>query len=151
MTDLSGQSDRGDESDRAEGETHPGEAADYARHATSFVSVVQRDDYAVTDEGAVIAAGRAAYLRTWPDQTTEDAESRVPGLAEALYEIAHADGWAALDDTVGIHPMGSAINVSAPDAPIDLSGSSADETELLHEDYIRVEGETIYSEINRYF
>jgi hypothetical protein len=145
MTGLNGESDLNGE------ETHPGEAADYARHATSFVSVVQRDDYAVTDEEAIIAAGRAAYLRTWPDQAAEDAESRVPGLAEALYEIAHADGWSALDDTLGIHPMGSAINVSAPDAPIDLSRSNPEEPELLHEDYIRVEGETIYSEINRYF
>jgi hypothetical protein len=41
--------------------------------------------------------------------------------------------------------------VSAPDAPIDLSRSNPEEPELLHEDYIRVEGETIYSEINRYF
>lgn len=40
-------------------------------------------DFRITDEVAVLAAGRAAYLRAWSDDTQEDAEIRVQQVGDA--------------------------------------------------------------------
>jgi hypothetical protein len=66
------------------------------------ISVLQRRDYAVTDEAAVMTAGRRAYLRVWPDDDEAAAAADVTHLGRAAYQLAHADGWESLDDVEGL-------------------------------------------------
>ena len=68
-------------------------AGEEHRGPTSGISVLQRHDYQVTDETAVLVAGRRAYLDVWPDDDEAAAEADVTQLGRALYQIAHADGW----------------------------------------------------------
>lgn len=68
----------------------------------SILSVVGRWDFRITDEAAVIAAGRSAYLRAWPDDTHEDAEHRVQQVSDAAAELTHADGLSRLEDVDGL-------------------------------------------------
>ena len=67
-----------------------------------MLSVFRRWDLNILDEPAVIAAGRAAYLRAWPDDTEEDASIRVRDVEMAAAEIIHADGIDALGSTDGL-------------------------------------------------
>lgn len=69
--------------------------------------IVRRTDFDVTDFAAVLAAGRAAYLRVWPDDTTEDAAADVRDLGQAIYQLEHAGGPAALEDVPGLAPRRS--------------------------------------------
>ena len=59
-------------------------------------------DFRITDEDAVLAARRAAYLRTWPDDTQEDAEIRVQQVAGAAAELEHAEGLTGLNNVAGL-------------------------------------------------
>ncbi len=79
------------------------------------ISVLQRHDYAVTDEAAVLAAGRAAYRRLWPDDDEAAAAADVDHLGRALYQVAHAEGWDALRAVDGLRPTGGCVVVTAPD------------------------------------
>lgn len=72
------------------------------RAGGQVLSVVGRWDFRITDEDAVLAAGRAAYLRAWPDDTQEDAEIRVQQVDGAAAELEHADGLTALDNAAGL-------------------------------------------------
>jgi hypothetical protein len=56
------------------------------------ISVLQRHDFRIIDEAAVISAGRAAYLRVWPQDDPAAAVADVTSVGRALYQIAHADG-----------------------------------------------------------
>src|SRR5262249_10784313 len=67
-----------------------------------ILSVLGRWDFRITDKDAVLAAGRAAYLRAWPDDTQEDAEIRVQQVADAAAELDHADGFTGLDNVAGL-------------------------------------------------
>lgn len=78
---------------------------------TSGVSVLRRHDFGITDEPTVMAAGRAAYLRVWPDDSEEDAAADVTHLGRALYQIAHARGWDSLDRVDGLRPLGGVTRV----------------------------------------
>jgi hypothetical protein len=75
--------------------------ADENPQPASVVSGLFRWDFAVTEEAAVIAAGRDAYRRAWPSDTDEDAELAVPDIERAAAEIIHLEGWSALEDTPG--------------------------------------------------
>lgn len=71
----------------------------------SILSVVGRWDFRITDAAAVIAAGRCAYLSTWPDDTQEDAEHRVQQVSDAAMELTHGDGLNGLEeaDELSLH------------------------------------------------
>ncbi|MDT5014960.1 MAG: hypothetical protein QOD39_1120 [Mycobacterium sp.] len=77
----------------------------------SVLTLVGRWDYRVMDAHALIATGRAAYARCWPDDTDEDAAIAVADPAAAAQEIAHADGWHALEEADGLRPIASTTTV----------------------------------------
>ena len=66
------------------------------------LTAVGRWDFHITDTDAVVAAGRAAYTKVWPDDTPEDAQERVQDPESAASAIVHADGWSALSSTSGL-------------------------------------------------
>jgi hypothetical protein len=88
------------------------------------VTVLQRRDYRVTDEAAVMDAGRRAYLRVWPDDDDAAAAADVTHLGRALYQLAHADGWHGLDQVEGLRTTGGAVVVLRQDK---LLGPDPDE------------------------
>lgn len=89
------------------------------------LSVLQRADYRVVDEAAVIEAGRAAYKEVWPDATDEDAAADVTAVARALYQIAHASGsWSSVEEIDGIDIAGRVTVVVSVEGTL---GSEADE------------------------
>lgn len=69
------------------------------------LTVVGRWDYEVVDAEALVAAGRAAYVNLWADDTHEDAVAAVSNAAEAAREIVHADGWGALERANGLEAI----------------------------------------------
>lgn len=56
------------------------------------VTVLRRSDYVVTDEEAVMEAGRHAYRRSMGEADPRGAAANVTHLGGALYQIAHAGG-----------------------------------------------------------
>ncbi|MCL8250639.1 hypothetical protein AERO_04520 [Aeromicrobium fastidiosum] len=104
----------------------------------AVVSVVQRHDYEVVDADAVMAAGRAAYLRVHPGDTDDEASADVSHLGRALYQLAHADGWSSLADADGIDPIGGIVAVARQATPLgpdpdDWVDTVLDDTDdLLH-------------------
>ena len=107
---------------------------------TAGVSVLQRRDYLVTDEAAVMDAGRRAYLCAWPDADEGAAAADVTHLGRALYQLAHADGWHRLDQAEGLRATGGAVVVLQQD---QLLGPDPDEwpEELFDDD-----AELLYSQ-----
>ncbi|SES33562.1 hypothetical protein SAMN05216199_2932 [Pedococcus cremeus] len=81
-----------------------------------MLSVFRRWDLNILDDAAVIAAGRAAYLRAWPDDTEEDAALRVQDVEMAAGEIIHADGIDALSSTEGLQAVRGATTILQHDA-----------------------------------
>ena len=95
------------------------EASTEAEAATStVVSVFQRHDYLVADSEAVLAAGRAAYLKTSPEATPEDAEAEVSDVDLALLHLAHTDGWNNLWQLEGLEALGGVTGVVEQDEPL---------------------------------
>jgi hypothetical protein len=90
-----------DEDDDEEGEEVP----------AAGVTVLQRRDYRLTNEAAIMDAGRRAYLRVWPDDDEAAAAADVTHLERALYQLAHADGWHSLDQIEGLRTAGGAVVV----------------------------------------
>ncbi|MCZ2839446.1 hypothetical protein [Modestobacter sp. VKM Ac-2985] len=90
-----------------------GDAADGGTTAsgTTDVSVLQRHDLRVTDEAAVLAAGRRAYLRSRPDGDAAAAAADVTDLGRALSQLADADGWDAVGETPGLRATGRSVLV----------------------------------------
>jgi hypothetical protein len=43
----------------------------------------------------------------WPEDTDVDAAGEVTNLGRALYQVQHAGGFAALDQTPGLEPAGA--------------------------------------------
>jgi hypothetical protein len=107
---------------------------------TAGVTVLQRRDYRVTNEAAVMDAGRRAYLCLWPDDNDAAAAADVTHLGRALYQLAHADGWHSLDQIDGLRVTGGAVVVFQQDA---LLGPDPDEwpKELFDDD-----AELLYSQ-----
>lgn len=124
--------------DEDEDDDHDSEMAE-ARPA-SGISVLRRHDFGVTDEAAVLAAGRAAYLRVWPDDAEEDAAADVTHLGRALYQIAHADGWDSLDRVDGLRPLGGVTHVIGQN---ELLSADPDEWPS---DVFATEGEVMYQQ-----
>jgi hypothetical protein len=91
---------------------------------TAGVTVLQRRDYRVTNEAAVMDAGRRAYLRVWPDDDDAAAAADVTHLGRALYQLAHADGWHSLDQVEGLRTTGGAVVVLQQE---ELLGPDPDE------------------------
>ncbi|KQX69589.1 hypothetical protein [Angustibacter sp. Root456] len=104
------------------------------------VSVLQRRDYRVVDEAAVIAAGRQAYLRVWPDDDEAAAAADVTDLGRALYQLAHADGWHSLDQVEGLRVTAGAVAVFEQD---ELLRGDPDDWP---DDVFEPEGELLYSQ-----
>lgn len=86
-----------DEDDQDEEEEWEDEPA-----SGSILSVLGRWDFRITHEAAAIAAGRIAYLRAWPDDTEEDAVTRVQQVGDAAAELMHSDGLAGLERADGL-------------------------------------------------
>lgn len=108
---------------------------------TTGISVLERQDYLVRDEAAVMAAGRRAYLRVYPDDDEAAAASDVTDLGRALYQIAHADGWSSLRDVEGLRPTGGCVRVLRQD---DTLGPDPEEwPEELFDDEL---GEHLYEQ-----
>lgn len=66
------------------------------------ISRLARWDFEVTDEAAVLQAGRAAWLETYPDTTADDLAKQEDNVGLALYNISHLRGQDAIFDTPGI-------------------------------------------------
>ena len=105
-------------------EEDDGEEEDGEAEAVAHLAVLRRTDYRVTDLDAVLAAGRRAYLRVWPDDTQEDAEVDVEDLGRALYQVAHAGGWEDLQEVEGLRAVrGVTLIVAVDEGP----GSESEE------------------------
>jgi len=96
-----------DEADEADDDAGAGDDGP-AGSGTTEVSVLQRHDLRVTDEAAVLAAGRRAYLRTTPGGGEGDGGT---DLGRALSQLAAADGWNSLGDVPGLRPTGRSVLV----------------------------------------
>jgi hypothetical protein len=101
--------------------------------SASGFAVVQRCDYEVTDEAAILSAGVAAFRKSWPEASEIEAAADVSHLGRALYHVAHEAGtWDALRDTKGLRVTGATTRVAVvettlgpdpeawPDDPFDL-------------------------------
>ena len=73
------------------------------------VSVLRRNDYVVSNEAAVMKAGRKAYRRLWPAEDAAAAAADVTHLGRALYQIAHAQGWDSLHQVKALQPVGGVV------------------------------------------
>ena len=81
-----------------------------AGSGTTEVSVLQRHDLRITDEAAVLAAGRRAYLRAAPDGGEGEGAGGVD-LGRALSQLAAADGWNSLGEVPGLRSTGRSVLV----------------------------------------
>lgn len=112
--------------------------------APTGVSVLQRRDYRVVDEAAVMAAGRAAYLRVWPDDDEAAAAADVTHLGRALYQLAHADGWHSLDHVEGLRVTAGAVAV------IDQDELLRGDPDDWPDDLFDLDGEEIFGQADVY-
>lgn len=76
-----------------------------------MLTVVGRWDYRITDDEAVMAAGRQSYLAHWTDDTDDDAHVRVQDVRSAAGEIMHGDAVHRLDETPGLEQIRFATTV----------------------------------------
>ncbi|MFC0627095.1 hypothetical protein [Kribbella deserti] len=72
--------------------------------AGPVLSGLLRSDFTVTDQAALVSAGRDAYRSLWPSDTDEDAALAVPDIIRAAAEIVHASGWSGLANAPGLEP-----------------------------------------------
>lgn len=84
------------------------------------IAVLIRHDFLIDDLEALIAAGRAAYLRMRPDDI-ESVESDVQTADDAIYEIMHA----SCEDTIlegvpGLRPTASIQTTRDVSEPLDF-------------------------------
>ncbi|MBG6215359.1 hypothetical protein RCH23_003299 [Cryobacterium sp. CAN_C3] len=114
----------------------------------SRLSVLQRADYGVVDEGEVLTAGRTKFLENRPGESESNALSTISNLGAALYELAHADGWESLDRAPGLVPLGSIIQVLEPADEIQLTEGHPEVAEP--DNNFSAGGSVLYTEVNRY-
>jgi len=108
------------------------------------VSILLRRDFAVVSESSVLAAGRAAYLQAWPEDTPEQAAIDVAHLGRALYQVMHAGGLEALNQTDGLQPTaGVALTLGHERV---LSGADFEALFEHPEDLFVVDGEVLHSQ-----
>jgi len=112
------------------------------------VSVILRSDYAIENEDFVLAAGRSAWLKGYPDASDDDLLAHVGHIGGALYAIAHDGGWEHLERVEGMRPLGGMAKVVSP-ADYDsawLEGVDWDDSAA----GFTVPGEVLYSESDRF-
>jgi hypothetical protein len=85
--------------------------------AAEAISVIERRDYHVIDQQAVISSGQAAYVQREGVETSQAVIS-VDHVGVALYELAHGRGWHALGDTPGLQIIGGVTIVVENDDPL---------------------------------
>ncbi|MFI6325083.1 hypothetical protein ACIBG8_46735 [Nonomuraea sp. NPDC050556] len=86
---------------------------------TEGLAVLRRHDFVITDREALMAAGRAAYLRVWPDDTEKDAASDVHDVNRAIYQLLHAAP-DPLDNIPGLRPGAWVQLTLAATEPLNL-------------------------------
>lgn len=108
------------------------------------ISIMIRRDYAVTSEAEVLKAGREAYLKVWPDDTASQADEDVQELGRALYQLMHAGGVEALDETPGLQPTAGVVFAVAREQLI----SGADFESIVEDPdaLFAVDGEILHSQ-----
>jgi hypothetical protein len=74
--------------------------------------------YEITDEMAILEAGRSAYRWVWPGDDPAAAERDVTHIGRALYMVAHARGWDALRRLPGLVPTGATAVMHAQPEPL---------------------------------
>lgn len=124
------------------------EQVDLAEGPSSGVSILQRRDFAVTDEGSVLEAGRQAYSETSGEDDPAAAASEVSHLGVALYEIGHAHGWDSLLELDGLQPRGGvALVLSSEDLLSGDPGEWPEEDLFVHdEERILFRQDDVYGE-----
>ncbi|MGH3762437.1 hypothetical protein [Actinophytocola sp.] len=85
-------------------ETEAEDDLEEAGEPSAKLTVLHRVDFVVTDELAVIQAGKEAYHESYDD---EDEPVDVAGLSEALVQIQQTGGIEALADTQGLASAGA--------------------------------------------
>jgi len=101
------ESDESSEDDEDSESAELSESSEEAAEPGATVTVLHRADFVVTDELAVIQAGKEAYYESWdPAEDSEDAVD-VADLGEALQQIQQAGGVEALADTPGLVSAGA--------------------------------------------
>lgn len=90
-----------------------------SKAAVARVSVLHRADYRVTDPEVVVAAGRSAYRKLWPDESEEDAVADVDHLGRAFYQIQHLGGVSSLSQIGGMEMAGSTTWILKADQLLD--------------------------------
>ncbi|MFD1827079.1 hypothetical protein [Mumia zhuanghuii] len=88
-----------------------------------IMSVFGRHDVVVHDDGAVVTAGREAYMRAWPNEEAEDARVRVADVRSAVFEVIHADGVSALSGLPGMELARDWITCRFHDGDDDFDGN----------------------------
>jgi|SRR4051794_17472016 hypothetical protein len=104
-------SDEYDEDDLAEAEDEDDVELEESGEPAAKLTVLHRVDFVVTDEPAVIQAGKEAYVESYDDADDEAGEFEEPGdvadLSSALQQIQQAGGIEALADTPGLATAGA--------------------------------------------
>jgi hypothetical protein len=86
--------------------------------ASTAVSVLYRADFSISDEAAVLSAGRNSYQIATGEDTEQVA--RKIGLGAAIHQLIHADGVESLYDTAGLDPLATLTQIIEPDELIAL-------------------------------
>ncbi len=112
------------------------------------VSVLRRNDYVVSNEAAVMKAGRKAFRRVWPEEDAAAAAADVTHLGRALYQIAHADGWDSLEQVKGLEPVGGVVIVQSSDELLSADPDEWPEDDLFghNEDRLLYRQDDVYSD-----
>ncbi|MFI6482556.1 hypothetical protein ACIBH1_31800 [Nonomuraea sp. NPDC050663] len=86
------------------------------------IAILMRHDFVITDQEALLKAGRAAYLQTWPDDIDDDALFDVQTADRAVYQLLHASGQdQILRDVPGLSPTGGVQATRDVNEPLDFA------------------------------
>ena len=97
-----------EEGDLDEGDDESDVDLEESGEPAAKLTVLHRVDFVVTDELAVLQAGKEAYVEGFDDDGDEDGEPvDVADLSEALQQIQQAGGIEALADTPGLASAGA--------------------------------------------
>ncbi|GAA1313009.1 hypothetical protein Psi02_68720 [Planotetraspora silvatica] len=89
--------------------------------STERIAVLMRHDFLITNREALMAAGRAAYLKAWPADAEDDAAADVQAADRAIYQLMHASGGdRILDDVPGLMPDSSVQVTLYVEEPLDV-------------------------------
>lgn len=120
------------------------EDADESDVPVTGITILQRIDYAVVDEAALLAAGRAAYRASIPGALASAALGEVKTVGQAIHQIAETHGWPALAEVDGLDPVGGTTLVHRQ---TELLSDDPDEWP---EEIFAIEGELIYGQRDVY-